>query len=380
MKFKLSHIVLVPNLLLAIGFAASCNRTNANQPSPQEQVSAKDGAESASHYVAPGAKGIATATARPEPIPSYLDLPAQIKAEPTRVVHVFVPAGGRITEMKVSPGDRVVRGQTLAILDSGDLARAVADYHKAVIDNRVKQEALERARFLLAHSAIARKDLQQAQGDAQMAQAEVQAARAEIQAMGVNPDDAQNQLRVVAPRSGVILDIGAAQGEFSNGLSAPQPLCTIADLSTVWAVGDLLEKDLSYVKVGDQADLTLVAYPEKTWRGRVSLISSAVDPTTRTLHLRVVLGNASTMLRPDMYGTLKVLRSTHMGFAVPTTAVIREGNSDYIYVERSPGRFSPQAVTLGGPVGENEVEILSGLKSSETIVTEGAVLLRPATQ
>jgi membrane fusion protein, heavy metal efflux system len=379
MKLKLGHFIMVLVLLTA-GLGTGCNRSNANQPSAQEQTPAKGGAESTSDYVAPGAKGITTAKVRPEPIPSYLDLPAQIKAEPTRVVHVFVPAGGRITEMKVSPGDRVVRGQTLATLDSGDLARAVADYHKALIDNQVKQEALTRAKFLFAHSAIARKDLQQAQGDAQMAQAEVQAARAEIQAMGVNPDDAENQLRVVAPRSGVILDVGAAQGEFSNGLSAPQPLCTIADLSTVWAVGDVLERDLSFAKVGDQADLTLVAYPAKMWRGRVSLISSAVDPTTRTLHLRVVLRNEDAMLRPDMYGTLKVLRSTHVGFEVPTTAVIREGSSNYIYVQRSPGRFGPQPVILGGPTGNNEVEILSGLKPSETIVTEGAVLLRPATQ
>ncbi len=377
MKLKLGYIIMVL-ILLTTGLGTGCNRSNANQPSAEEQTPAKRGAQPVS-YVAPDAEGITTAMVKPEPIPSYLDLPAQIQAEPTRVVHVFIPAGGRITEMRVSPGDRVVRGQTLATLDSGDLARAVADYHKALIDNQVKQEALARAKFLFAHSAIARKDLQQAQGDAQMAQAEVQAARAEIQAMGVNPDEPENQLRVVAPRSGVILDIGAAQGEFSNGLSGSQHLCTIADLSTVWAVGDLLERDLSFVKVGDQADLTLVAYPKKTWRGRVSLISSAVDPTTRTLHLRVVLRNEDAMLRPDMYGTLKVLRSTHMGFAVPATSVIREGNSANVYVEQSPGRFRPEAVALGGPVGSDNVEILSGLQSGETIVTQGAVLLRPAT-
>jgi cobalt-zinc-cadmium efflux system membrane fusion protein len=377
MKSKLRLIITVP-VLLSAGLGTGCNRRIATRPSAQEQTPTKGEAQPV-FYVAPGSKGITTATVRPEPIPSYLDLPAQIQAEPTRVVHVFLPAGGRITEMKVSPGDRVVKGQVLAILDSGDLARAVADYHKALIDNQVKQEALTRATFLFAHSAIARKDLQQAQGDAQTAQAEVQAARAEIQAMGVNPDDAGNQLRVVAPRSGVILDVGAAQGEFSNGLSAPQPLCTIASLSTVWAVGDLLESDASFVKVGDPAGLVLVAYPGKTWSGRVSLISSAVDPTTRTLHVRVVLRNEDDMLRPGMYGTLKVLRSTHLGFVVPSTAVVREGNSDYVYVEQSPGHFRPETVAVGEPVGTDNIEILSGLQSGETIVTQGAVLLRPAT-
>jgi multidrug efflux pump subunit AcrA (membrane-fusion protein) len=104
-----------------------------------------------------------------------------------------------------------------------------------------------------------------------------------------------------------------------------------------------------------------------------------VDPTTRTLRLRVVLRNEGGKLRPDMYGNLKLLRSTHLGFAVPATAVVREGNSSYVYVQQAPGRFAPQAVTLGGPVGDNQVEILSGLKPSETIVTQGAVLLRPVT-
>ena len=87
-------------------------------------------------------KGIQTRIARTSTVPEYLDLPAHIEPDPTRVVHVFAPAGGRITEMKVRPWDRVEKGQTLATLESSDLARAVADYHKALVDNQVKQKAL----------------------------------------------------------------------------------------------------------------------------------------------------------------------------------------------------------------------------------------------
>ena len=117
-------------------------------------------------YVAPDSKGIQTEAARTSAIPDYLDLPAHIEPDPTRVVHVFAPAGGRIVEMKVRPWDHVEKGQTLATLESSDLARAVADYHKALADHQVKQKALARAQDLLEHNAIAEKDFQQAQGDA----------------------------------------------------------------------------------------------------------------------------------------------------------------------------------------------------------------------
>ncbi len=94
-------------------------------------------------FIASDSKGIQTQAARTSAIPEYLDLPAHIEADPTRVVHVFAPAGGRIVEMKVRPWDRVEKGQTLAILESSDLARAVADYHKALVDDQVKQKALQ---------------------------------------------------------------------------------------------------------------------------------------------------------------------------------------------------------------------------------------------
>lgn len=378
MRTKLARITFTATLCLVSSLHLGCNGTKANpehgQSSPAA-ITAPPGTE----YAASGIEGIATMTIKAVPVPDYLDLPAQIQADPTLVVHVFTPVGGRITEMKVRPWDHVVKGQTLAILESSDLARAVADYHKALADNRVKQEALARATYLFAHSAIARKDLQQAQGDAEIAQAEVQAARAQIQVFGMDPDHAGNQLRVVAPRSGVILDVGAAQGEFSNGLAAPQPLCTIADLSTVWAVGDLLEKDFASVKAGEAAKLTLVALLGRTWEGRVALISSAVDPVTRTLKLRVVLGNRDTQLRPDMFGTLRLVRAKSTGMVVPNTAVLREGTAAYVFVERSPGRFERRTVTLGGEVEGKQVQVLRGLDPGATVVVEGADLLRSAT-
>ena len=329
--------------------------------------------------LASDSKGIQTQVALTSTIPEYLDLPAHIEADPTRVVHVFAPAGGRIVEMKVRPWDHVEKGQTLAMLESSDLARAVADYHKALVDNQVKQKALSRAQDLLEHKAIAEKDLEQAQDDAEQAQAEVEAAREQIQVFGMDPDHASTQLLVKAPRGGSVLDVGAAPGEFSQALSAPAPLATVADISTVWALGDIYEQDLAAAKLGETAEVTLNAYPGRKWSGRVSVVSGAVDPNTRTLRLRVVLPNGDEMIKPQMFGSIRIMKSTSKGILLPAPAVIREGNDAYVFVSKGNGHFERRAVKIGRTL-DGSIEILSGVNAGETIVSEGTLLLRSAGQ
>src|SRR3984885_11222433 len=200
MKFVLA---LLAAALALVGCSSSRSGDNS-----AAQASGADAANT--EIVASDSKGIETQVARVTSIPEYLDLPAHIEPDPTRVVHVFAPAGGRIVEMKVRPWDQVEKGQTLAMLESSDLARAVADYHKAVADGQVKQKALVRAQDLLDHKAISEKDYEQAQGDAQQSQAEGEAAREQVQVFGMDPDHASTELLVKGRRPGVILDIGAA--------------------------------------------------------------------------------------------------------------------------------------------------------------------------
>jgi cobalt-zinc-cadmium efflux system membrane fusion protein len=339
----------------------------------------RDGGSKRIDYAAADSGGIVTTVVQESNVPNYLQLPAQIEADPTRVVHVYPPAGGRILAMKVRPWQWVSRGQTLAILDSPDLTRAVADYHKALADFEVKQQALRRAKDLLAHNAIAAKDYQQAGADEKSAAADVEAAREEIVAMGMDPSHASTHLTLAAPQSGVVLDVGAASGEYSNALAAAQPLCTIADLSTVWAVGDIYEKDFAAVRPGLPAQVLLDAYPGHMWRGRVGMLSDAVDPVTRTLHVRVVLPNPGARLKPSMFGTIRILVSTNKAILLPATAVIREGATAYVYVAKANGIYQKHVVTLGRALGSS-LEIAEGLRPGEAVVAQGALLLREAAQ
>lgn len=358
-------------------FVAGCGQSK--DTSAQAQSGADAANSPNTEYVASDAKGIQTTTVHPTTIPDYLDLPAHIEPDPTSVVHVFAPAGGRIVEMKVRPWDRVEKGQTLATLESSDLARAVADYHKALADNQVKQKELARAQDLFEHHAISERENQQAQADAAQAKAEVDAAREQVQVFGMDPDSAVAQLIIKAPRSGVILDVGAASGEFSQALSAPAPLCTVADISSVWAVGDIYEKDLTATKSGEPAEVTLNAYPDQHWNGRVGVVSDAVDPATRTLHVRVVLANSDGRIKPGLFGAIRLLRSSAQGILVTSDAVIREGNSAYIFVGSGNGRYVRRDVKLGRSI-DGTLEIVAGLNAGDTIVSQGALLLRPSGQ
>ena len=330
-------------------------------------------------YFAPDTKGIKTVTVQKTSVPDYLDLPAHIEADPTRVVHVYPPTGGRIIEMKVRPWDHVNKGETLAIIESGDLSRSVADYHKAAADYEVKQKELARAKDLYEHNAIAEKDYQQAQADALSSQAELTAARDQIRVFGVDPDHATSQLTVAAPRSGVILDVGASLGEFSKSLDAPEPLCTIADIDTIWAIGDIYESDLAAAKAGQDAIVTLSAYPGQHWSGHVSVVSDAVDPATRTLHVRITLANPGERIKPQMFGTIRLTRAVAQAILVPASAVIREGNDAYVFVAKSPGRYERRGVTLGRTFASS-IEIAKGLSPGETVVSEDPLLLRAAGQ
>jgi cobalt-zinc-cadmium efflux system membrane fusion protein len=376
---KMKCAVLLLGIVFAIA-ARGCSGSGGGSEQANAQSQPGQSASSSDvEYIATDAKGIQTVTVNSSAVPDYLVLPAHIEADPTKVVHVFPPAGGRIVEMKVRPSDRVEKGQLLALLESSDLSRAVADYHKAKADAEVKQQALTRAEDLLAHNAIAQKDYQQAQGDAKIADAELEATAQHIRDLGMDPNHASTELRVDAPRSGVILDIGASTGEYSKSLDAPQPLCTIADISTVWALGDIYERDFAALKMGAEAQVTLDAYPNQHWEGRVGVLYDVVDPVTRTMHLRVVLPNPDRRIKPAMFGSIRVLRSSSQGILVPASAVIREGNEAHVFVSKGNGRYERRTVKLGRAV-DGSIQILSGVNQGDSIVSEGALLLRAAAQ
>ncbi len=335
----------------------------------------KSGAEAASQPAPNQTPVVQTQAVQQQLVPDALELAAKVQPDPASVVRVFPPAGGRVVQVMVRPGDNVRSGQVIAELQSSDVAQARTDYQKALAEYDRASRILTRSQTLYEHKAIAEKDLQDAQINTQEASADLERAKEHLHVLGVPLDGSYDTLRVIAPRGGVVLDLGAAPGEFSKALDAPAPVATIADLSTVWVVGDVYEKDLATVHLGSPVDVVVSAYPGQTFRGKLNALSGNIDPNTRTLKVRVDIANPKQLLKPEMFATIRVIRADRPVIVLPTTAVIREGDQSSVYVEQSPGKFEKRSVQLARTSG-TQVEIASGLKPGEHVAVQGAALLR----
>ena len=335
----------------------------------------KSGTEAASQPALNQTPVVQTQAVQQQLVPDALELAAKVQPDPASVVRVFPPAGGRVVQVMVRPGDNVRSGQVIAELQSSDVAQARTDYQKALAEYDRASRILTRSQTLYQHKAIAEKDLQDAKINTQEASADLERAKEHLHVLGVPLDGSYDTLRVIAPRSGVVLDLGAAPGEFSKALDAPAPVATIADLSTVWVVGDVYEKDLATVHLGSPVDVVVSAYPGQTFRGKLNALSGNIDPNTRTLKVRVDIANPKQLLKPEMFATIRVIRADRPVIVLPTTAVIREGDQSSVYVEQSPGKFEKRSVQLARTSG-TQVEIASGLKPGEHVAVQGAALLR----
>jgi cobalt-zinc-cadmium efflux system membrane fusion protein len=337
----------------------------------------KPAAPAAAGQTAPDSGVVRTEAVQPEAVADSLELAAKVQADPARMVHVFPPAGGRIVSLQVHPGDRVTRGQTLAVLQSNDIASARSDYLKALAEKDRAARTFQRAQVLFDHQVMAEKDYLDAKADAASAESELRRAGQLLQLWGVPLDGVSDEIKVTAPRPGVVLDMGAAPGEFNKALDAPQPLCTVADLSQVWIVGEVYEKDLGSLKRGFPVEVAVNAYPGRSWKGTVDNVSDQVDPVTRTLKLRVVLPNPDSALKPEMFAQLRVDRGSKQTILLPQAAVLRNGEQTEVIVETSAGHYVERPVTLGATRGD-KVEVASGIKPGERVVIAGAALLRPS--
>jgi len=303
-----------------------------------------------------------------------LDLAAKVQADPTKVVRIFPPASGRVLSIDVKPGDHVRRGQAVASLSSSDVASAQSDFAKANIEAERATRAMERQKILFDRGAAAEKDYIDARAQADADRAELSRAKQRLDMLNVTSSATTDRVTLISPDSGVVLDVSAAPGEFSKSLESANPLITIADLKTVWIVGDVYEKDVAKVRPGKQVTATLQAYPGQQWTGRIDSISGALDPTTRSLKARVGLPNRDQRLKPEMFGTIHVKAGTHEALVAPAAAIIREGNASTVFVNNG-GKPEQRTVTVGQTVDGN-VEILSGLRAGEEVAADGAELLK----
>lgn len=311
------------------------------------------------------------AAAGSELVRATLVLPGIVEADPARTAAVLPPLGGRILELKVALGDRVAKGQALAVLDSPDLAQAYDDNDKAADLLRLTETNLRRQEEAFKIGGAAERDLDQAKSDHTQAAAEYARTQARLKVVGAKSRGIR-QLTVFAPVSGSVTTLSVAQGNMIN--DATQPMMTIADLSSVWVTALVPEKDVSQVAKDEDAEVILAAYPDQTLHGKVLFVSDVIEPDSRRTKLRIGFPNPAGMLKPNMFATVTLRAPEQRRVVVPTSALLMNNDRTSVFVATAPWTFERRTVET--QLGEgSSVTIGGGLAAGEQVVAKGGVLL-----
>jgi cobalt-zinc-cadmium efflux system membrane fusion protein len=319
-------------------------------------------------------------TVQSSPLPRVLRLTGSVEYNNFETTPVITQVGGPVSRILVTTGEVVRTGQTLLEIASPDYAQDRTNYLKARDALALAEKSLARAQDLYAHGADAQADLEQAQSTRQQALADLQAADQALKVLGMsNPDSliqgpSSAQVPLLAPVGGEIVERLVAPGQV---LQAGATQCfTISNMKSVWVLANVYQQDLGYVRLGDPAEITTDAYPD-TFRARISYIAPAVDPTTRTLQVRLVTDNPEEELKKDMYVTATVRAATiPRAITVPDAAVLRNAeNQPFVYVAVAPNEFGQRLVSIGESQG-GRTEILSGLREDEQVAADGSLFLQ----
>jgi cobalt-zinc-cadmium efflux system membrane fusion protein len=309
-----------------------------------------------------------------EPVSPKLALPGVVEADPARTAAVLSPLGGRVLQLKVALGDRVSRGQVLAVIESPDLAQAYDDDEKAADNFELTRKKLERQQGQLKIGAASDQDLDQARSDHAQAAAEYARTQQRLKVLGMPLEGKARSalLTVRAPVGGSVTALSIAPGNMIN--DPTQPMMTIADLSTVWVTALAPEKDLAAVARDQDAEVSLAAYPQRVLRGRIAFISDLIEPDSRRNKLRIAFSNADYALKPNMFATVTRSGPSQPRTVLPTSALLINNDRTSVFVAVAPWTFERRAVETQMEEGAS-VAIRSGLKAGEQVVVKGGILL-----
>ncbi|HXW73076.1 MAG TPA: efflux RND transporter periplasmic adaptor subunit [Methylocella sp.] len=299
-------------------------------------------------------------------------------------VQVFTPYQGRIVTLYAKLGDTVKAGDTLFTIDSPDLLNAASNLIQAAGVLQLTNRALVRAQKLLKAGGGAEKDYEQAVSDQQTAEGNLKAARDAVRIFGRSDKDidriiadrhVDSTLVVPSPISGLVTARNAQTGLFVQPGNTPAPF-TIADISTMWLNSYVVESEIPAFGLGQELEARVLAYPDRVFEGKVTVLGAMVDPNTHRLLVRSEIKDPDHLLRPGMFAKF-VIRTgkTIDALAIPAGGIVREGDGTMsAWIARDDNVFSKRTVDIGLQQRGYD-EIREGIKAGEKVVTEGAVFL-----
>jgi cobalt-zinc-cadmium efflux system membrane fusion protein len=319
-------------------------------------------------------------TVEPTTLTRSLRLTGAVAYNSFRTTPVITQVSGPVSRVVVVPGQKVRQSEPMLYVASPDYSQLRTNYLKAKDAYALAQKAYARAQDLYQHRAIAEQNVEQAESAEVQAGGDLAAAQAALKVMGITDPDAlvkappSFEVPVRAPINGMVVEQDVSAGQLI------QPGTTqcfmISDVSNVWVLVNVYQKDLPYVRVGDTVTIQTDTYPE-VFHGRISYVAASLDPNTRTLQARIETNNPGEKLKKDMYVVATVnAGNISNAIALPDAAVLRDSeNQPFVYAAASPHQFGRRSVTLGESLN-GQTEITSGLQAGDRVIGNGSLFLQ----
>ena len=364
---KLTFIALLTSLLLITG----CKKS---QPSSATQTAQDPNLVMANESLLAQIK---ISEVSQSDVSDILRVAGQIDFDEQALTRIGASVTGRVTQINAQLGNEVKKGDTLALINSSELSNSQLAYLKARSEKEFHRRTVQRAKTLFEADVISAAELQRRESEYEVASAQTRAAQDQLRVLGVNLK-AMEELAttgaidsvasVMATIKGVVVERKVTTGQV---VQPADVLFTVADLSRVWAVAQVPEQQVAQVKVGQSVRIEVPALENEKLIGKLIYVGQTVNPESRTVLVRTELDNTSGRLKPSMLASMLIESTPTKRMVVPITAIVREQDADYVFIEEKPGSFRLKPVRLSSEHNGQRV-VLDGLSQGMRIVSDGA--------
>ena len=320
------------------------------------------------------AKIITLDTVKYEPVENELSLSGEVSFDDNKVVKLFPNASGRVISVAVSLGDKVTKGQTLAVIKSADVAGDYTDLNTAKTDADIAEKEFKNAEQLYKSGLSSEKDYVQAKLQYNKAVDAVNKVKTQIAINGGGKTKAGGVYIISSPADGYVVEKNITPGSFIRS-DYSQSLFTVSNMQNVWVWANVFETDIPKIKEGEPAVVSTLAYPGKLFYGHVDQVNSVLDPMSKAMKIKIVLPNAGMLLKPEMFTNITLHEDEDQkALAIPTTALLADNGKNYVVIYKDPYHVHVQQVTLL-KVEELKTYIQSGLQPGDLVISKNEILL-----
>jgi len=320
---------------------------------------------------------IQTAPTTKEVLSITLALPGEVSVDPDKNARVSSPVPGRLSQVLFKEGSVVQKGAVLATVRIPDLAKVRSAYAAASAKAASARTNATRLQELSQKGLSSNQEMLNAKAEADALEAEAKALDQQLRTLGMATTGEGSELALRAPISGIVVSRAAVVGQ---PITTEETIANIADLSEVWFLGRVFEKDLDDLHTGAKAEVQLNAFPKRRFAGTVEYVGRQIDPVARTVTARIRLTNQDDVLRLGLFGIAHVAIGTEQSdpvLVVPRSAIVEISGKPVVFVRQPDGDFEVHDLVLGQS-NLGKVQVLSGLREGEKVVTEGAFTIKSA--